>query len=488
MAHWQDALGGSAARFELATDRPRAGRPAGGIGEFRERIDATTVDALAAKADREGQRVSEMLFATWTACLARLSGQDDVLVGLADAANGDAVLPVRVDFDGAWTPVQLLAHVAGRIGDARLVGGIDAAGMAVLAGRVHGDAAEPLFRAVFELQDGGGIEGGAQPAVPADVAIAVGPGGEPGLEVRVRFADALFDAATMRRYVGHWLTLLRGVALAGDATPMAAITLLDDAERHQVLEAFNATQADFPADSCIHELVEAQVGRTPDAVAVTSEADSLTYAQLNARANQLAHHLRGLGVGPDDRVAICIERGLEMVVGLLAILKAGGAYVPLDPSYPADRLRYMLEDCAPVALLTQASLEPVWSPAVEQADLALPVLDLQDAQAWRDAPTDNIDRAGIGLAPDNLAYVIYTSGSTGMPKGVMNEHRGVVNRLWWMQAAYRLDADDAVLQKTPFGFDVSVWEFFWPLQVGARLVMAREQGHKEPAYLAGLIR
>src|SRR5690606_33445900 len=142
----------------------------------------------------------------------------------------------------------------------------------------------------------------------------------------------------------HWLTLLRGVALAGDATLMAAITLLDDAQRHQVLEAFNATQADFPADSCIHELVEAQMARTPDAVAVKSEAGVLTYAQLNARANQLAHHLRGLGVGPDDRVAICIERGLEMVVGLLAILKAGGAYVPLDPSYPADRLRYMLED------------------------------------------------------------------------------------------------------------------------------------------------
>ncbi|HEY8003625.1 MAG TPA: amino acid adenylation domain-containing protein, partial [Phenylobacterium sp.] len=208
-------------------------------------------------------------------------------------------------------------------------------------------------------------------------------------------------------------------------------------------------------------------------VALVHGEQPLSYAELNARANRLAHHLRALGVKPDARVAVCAERSPEMVVALLAILKAGGAYVPLDPAYPVDRLRHMLSDSEPVVLLTQGDLA---------ADFAtgLPVVDLADS--FDGQPSTNPGRAE--LTPSNLAYVIYTSGSTGLPKGVMNEHRGVVNRLVWMQRAYELTYSDAVLQKTPFSFDVSVWEFFWPLFTGARLVMARPGGHKDPAYLA----
>jgi amino acid adenylation domain-containing protein len=257
-----------------------------------------------------------------------------------------------------------------------------------------------------------------------------------------------------------------------------------DNERHQLLYKWNDTEADFPADKCVHEMFEEQVAKTPLAAALIFEGASLAYSELNRRANQLAHHLRALGVKPDARVAICIERSFEMVVALLAVIKAGGAYVPLDPAYPVDRLRYMLDDSAPAALLTQSSLVGL----LAEQKPALPVLDLTAASIpWSHLPETNPDRASIGLGPTNLAYIIYTSGSTGKPKGVMVEHRSVVNRLVWMQDEYQLTAGDAVLQKTPFSFDVSVWEFFWPLLVGSRLVIARPEGHKDPAYLVDTI-
>ncbi|WP_259678844.1 non-ribosomal peptide synthetase, partial [Lonsdalea populi] len=275
------------------------------------------------------------------------------------------------------------------------------------------------------------------------------------------------------------LAVLMDDAIASLDITVEKASILPDAERRQLLVEFNATAADFPQQALIHQLFEAQAARTPDAVAVLFEARSLTYDELNRRANQLAHHLISLGVRPDDRVALCVERSLEMVVALLGILKAGAAYVPLDPGYPAERLAYMLDDAQPVALLTQSGLTAVHTDAVPVV-----LLDTGAFDAGRDS---NPDPQALGLSADNLAYVIYTSGSTGQPKGVMNAHRGLCNRLVWMQRAYRLTPDDRVLQKTPFSFDVSVWEFFWPLLFGARLVMARPDGHKDTGYLARLI-
>ncbi|MBN5203203.1 amino acid adenylation domain-containing protein, partial [Serratia marcescens] len=205
--------------------------------------------------------------------------------------------------------------------------------------------------------------------------------------------------------------------------------------------------------------------------------ESLSYAQLNARANRLAHALIARGVGPDSRVAVCAERGLNMVTALFGILKAGGAYVPLDPAYPGERLQYILQDADPVLLLADAAgRAALGEPATPQLALEAALPDTLSAE--------NPERRAQA---SHLAYVIYTSGSTGKPKGAMNEHRGVVNRLVWMQEAYGLTAADTVLQKTPFGFDVSVWEFFWPLMVGARLVMAKPEGHKDPDYLSRAI-
>ncbi|NIE78631.1 amino acid adenylation domain-containing protein, partial [Pantoea sp. Ap-967] len=232
----------------------------------------------------------------------------------------------------------------------------------------------------------------------------------------------------------------------------------------------------YDLEQTLHGMIEAQVLRSPEAVAVRAEEGELSYRALNEQANRLAHYLIDLGVKPDDRVAICVERGLSMVVGLLAILKAGGAYVPVDPDYPAERVRHMLTDSAPVAVLVHAATRHV--PETGR------IIDL-DQPTWAEQPSTNPVVAA--LTPRHLAYVIYTSGSTGLPKGVMNEHAGVVNRLLWMQDAYGLNAEDVVLQKTPFSFDVSVWEFLWPLQTGARLVMARPGGHRDPDYLRQVI-
>ncbi|WP_212749176.1 non-ribosomal peptide synthetase [Chitinivorax sp. B] len=276
-------------------------------------------------------------------------------------------------------------------------------------------------------------------------------------------------------------SLLEALTTAPD-TPVLQLNVLPVPEQELVTQSFNQTVADYPPSLLVHQLFEAQVQRTPDAVALVFEDELLTYRELDERANRLANHLRQLGIGPDQRVAILIERSIEMVVGLFGVLKAGGAYVPLDPSYPADRLAYMLNNAEPAVLLTQSSLQGLVSIS------SIPCIALDtDWHEIATAPATPLQPIEIGLDARHLAYVIYTSGSTGQPKGVMNEHRGVVNRLQWMQATFQLDAHDRVLQKTPFGFDVSVWEFFWPLLAGAQLVIARPDGHKSPDYLAELI-
>ncbi|WP_157783174.1 amino acid adenylation domain-containing protein, partial [Pseudomonas syringae] len=300
------------------------------------------------------------------------------------------------------------------------------------------------------------------------------------LSMRFSYARQSFSEQHMAQLSAHLRQVLQ--ALARD--PQAAIgelALLDDHEQQQIVRDWNATAAEFPGEHCLHSLIEAQVLATPDAPALIFAAEQLSYAQLNARANQLAHRLREAGVGPDVLVGICVERSLELVIGLLAIIKAGGAYVPLDPDYPEDRLAYMMQDSGIGLLLTQTSLLERL-PVPEQVQSIC--LD-QDGDWLAGYSTAN----PINLShPQNLAYVIYTSGSTGKPKGAGNSHRALVNRLHWMQKAYALDGRDTVLQKTPFSFDVSVWEFFWPLLTGARLAVALPGDHRDPERLVQTIR
>src|SRR5882724_3770083 len=317
-------------------------------------------------------------------------------------------------------------------------------------------AHSPLFQLMFAWQNNaqgrlalGELElegtGSTQPMAQFDLSLNLQES-EDRIVGGMTLATALFDRPTIERHLGYLKALLAAMC-ADDTQAVARIALLDPIERHQLLVEFNDTRADFPAEHCIHELFEAQVERTPEATAVVFEDESLSYRELNQRANRLAHHLRSLGVQPDERVALCVPRSIEMVVGLLS----------------HTSVRHTLPE------------------------LTTPVLDLlADAALWRHLPASNPTRGA--LQPNHLAYVIYTSGSTGQPKGVMNEHRAVCNRLQWMQQAYGLEPGEAVLHKTPFGFDVSVWEFFWTLSWGAKLVLARPGGHLDPGYLTRLVR
>src|SRR5271166_5701307 len=294
-----------------------------------------------------------------------------------------------------------------------------------------------------------------------------------------------FTRHHMARVGGFYLRALRSIAAADLGSQLHRSEILDREERQMLLEYFNATAREVPK-STLPELFEAQVRRSPEATALLFRDATLTYAQLNVQANRLAHLLMGRGIGPESIVSLCVPRSAEMVICLLAILKAGAAYLPLDPEYPVERLTYMLRDAQPACVLTSARIAERLPKSVAQLLLGHPDTDSALAQSRETNPSD-AERTRP-LTPYNPAYVIYTSGSTGTPKGVIVAHGAIVNRLVWMQSAYKLQSDDRVLQKTPVGFDVSVWEFFWPLAYGATLVIAKPEGHKDPAYLSTLIR
>ncbi|MBU2708896.1 amino acid adenylation domain-containing protein [Zooshikella marina] len=322
------------------------------------------------------------------------------------------------------------------------------------------------------------LEGIEQSSLPLSITITPGE----SCHVRVLYQQAQFDDAAVRRLSEQWQQLL--TTMVSSTQTLASLNALSASERYQLLVEYNKTEAVYPKEASLHSLFEDQVQRTPDAIAVQFEQASLTYKQLNQQANQLAVILQGYGVGPDSLVGVYLERSLEMVVGLFAILKAGGAYVPLDPSYPQERIDYMLSDSNPKAILTTCALQ-----SRLLTDTQVICVDDMTIRQLLQKSDPTIENPIIeGFTSNNLAYVIYTSGSTGKPKGVMNEHQGVVNRILWMQKQLGpLTCKDKILQKTPFSFDVSVWEFFWPLMTGAKLVMALPDGHKDVDYLLNII-
>ncbi|MBL4661675.1 MAG: amino acid adenylation domain-containing protein, partial [Alcanivoracaceae bacterium] len=290
----------------------------------------------------------------------------------------------------------------------------------------------------------------------------------------------LFKPQTIKRLAKSLQRLLS--AIATDATQaIAELPVLGDEETHYLLNTLNTTLQDYPDGSCIHQLFEQQVTQTPDNVAVVFAQQPLSYTELNNKANQLAHYLLAQGLKPDDIVGLCFERSLEMMIAIIAIFKAGGAYLPLDPAYPQGRLQHMIADSGLSLILTQQHLVAITQDQGQQIIL--------DNQSFIDelSSYSSCNPVIEGLNSRHLAYVIYTSGSTGLPKGVMVEHQALLNRIDWMQNEYQLRENDVVLQKTPFSFDVSVWEFTWFFTVGARLVMAEPEGHKDPRYLIDVI-
>jgi amino acid adenylation domain-containing protein len=504
-SYWRAALAGAPQRLELPTDRTRSEEP----DHTGALVPVVLGEALSARLKKLSRQHGTTLFMTllagWSVVLGRLSRQSEVVVGTPTANRTREelegligcfvnMLALRVDLGGNPTVGELLEQVKARALAAQQNQELPFERVVELAGTVRSLTHTPLFQVILSWQNTPeeasvleGLELGAVAGAPRSSEAAAKYDLELSLREKggrivgaVTYRSSLYERETVERHVSYLLRVLEEMAREGaDAEVVDRLPMLSAAERRQVVEEWNATGADYPGDRCVHELFEGQAERTPGAVALVFEGEEVTYTDLNGRANRLAHHLRGMGVGPEVRVALCLERGSDMVVGLLGVLKAGGAYVPLDPSYPAERLAYMLQDSGAAVLLTQERLRGLLP------EHAGPVVCLDgDAAALLAWSTEAPE---VEVSPEHLAYVIYTSGSTGRPKGAMNAHRGVVNRLWWMQQQYGLTAGDVVLQKTPFSFDVSVWEFFWPLLAGARLVLARPEGHREPLYLSELI-
>jgi amino acid adenylation domain-containing protein len=500
---WRDHLGGAPALLELPTDRPRPAVQSYRGERVAVRLSPELSAQLRALSQRHGVTLFMTLLAGWSTLLSRLSGQRDIVIGTPVANRQRAEVEPLIGFF-----VNTLALRIDVTADPDVAGLLAQTKTTTLGAFAHQDlpfeqvvealqpvrslSHSPLFQVILTLNNapGGGepdfsdlslstIEA-RQHTAKTDLALSLSDTPD-GLVGGVIYATDLFDHSTIERTMACWTTLLEAM-VADESLATSRLPLLPASERERVLVAFNSTRVPYPQDLLIHEMFEAQARATPDAIAVEFETERLSYGELNRRANQLAHRLIASGVTPDGRVAVCMERNLELVIGLLGILKAGGAYVPLDPTYPPERLAFMLEDSAPMLLITQHSLRkrlPVF---------ARPVVELDDAtDDSLTQPTHDPDPRARGLTSRHLAYVIYTSGSTGRPKGAMNEHRAVVNRLLWAQSEYRLQAHDRVLQKTPFGFDVSVWEFFLPLLAGAGLVMARPDGHRDVDYLQAVI-
>jgi amino acid adenylation domain-containing protein len=492
--HYWTAQLAALAPLELPTDRPRPAVPSYRGAHRRLEVAPEVVAGLRALSRRQSVTLYMTLLAAFQTLLSRYTGQVDIAVGSPVAARTRTetegligffvnTLVLRTDLSGKPSfgevlrrvrEVTLAAYAHQELPFEKLV--------EALAPR-RDLSRSPLMQVMFILQNAPqpGLRLGEARLRPLDVetgsakfdltlALEEAAG---GLQGWVEYSTDLFEAATIDRLVEHYQTLLAEVVAQPEA-PIAALRLLTEAERSRLLQTWNATAAAYP-DRCIHELVEAQVERTPDAPALVYEEREVGYADLNQRANRLAHYLRKLGVGPEVPVGILADRSVEMVVGLLGILKAGGAYVPLDPQYPRERLRFMLEDAAARVLLTQAFLIE----ALPEHPVRLVYLDAD----WDAIAQESGENCASGVTPDNLAYVLHTSGSTGRPKGAMLPHRGVANCLFWMQETYRLDETDRFLMKTSLNFDPSVWEVFWPLMVGARTVLARPDGHLDNAYL-----
>ena len=498
-AFWRERLRGFSAPTPFGVDHPASG-PAQ-VVDLRVSLSPEISAALQTTTRQHQLTLSTLMIGAFGLLLSRYSGEEDVLFGATVSGRSLPVpgiekmvglfinsLPARVLVEPSRPVVDWLRTLQSQQAELR---DYEHSHLVVIQGQSEIPRGTPLFESlvVFEnypfeesmLQSLGGIEvADAKTSEESSFPLTlVGSFRGNIFSLRLSYDRSRFDDAVAERMLGHLVTLIE--SLAGDPSRLVGdLPMITAAETRSLLAASHGKTTAYPTDTLIHQLFEAQADRAPDATALVFEGQELSYRALDRRANQLAHALRKRGVGPEIIVGVCLERSLELVIALYAVLKAGGAYLPLDPEYPRDRLAFMLEDAKAPVLLTQAHLEAL----LPQHGAAVLRLDT----GWDEIASEPDSRLPRGdLALSSLAYVIYTSGSTGRPKGVMNEHGGILNRLLWMQDAHRLTRVDRVLQKTPFSFDVSVWELFWPLMFGATLVVARPEGHKDPRYLAETI-
>lgn len=483
MDYWRKQLSGEVPVLQLPTDRPRPAVQTyrGAMQPFRLPKDLS--DSLRQLSQREGSTVFMTLLAAFTGLLHRYTGQDDFVVGTVSAGRKESELHGLL---GCFqNPVALRVDASG---DPNFHELLKRAKSAVLGALSHDDV--PFGTLVQELQPERDLSRSPilqvllslAPSMPnvdsgwdlKQMSVDVGAAKfdldlelddrPDGIRGRFVYNTDLFDADTIARTVGHWETLLRGI-VAGPDQKISTLPILTESEREQFV-VWNRTDEEFPRDKCIHQLVEAQVERSPEAIAVQQEKRALTYSELNSRANQLAHYLRKHGVAPDVPVGVCLQSSPEMMVALLGVLKAGGACVPLDPKYPQERLSYMIEDARVPVLIGDSRT------AENFPDSSAEVINL--IQDWEKIERESAASPQVALSPENLAYLIYTSGSTGKPRGVQLTHRGLVNHNTAAIRLYGLSSEDCVLQFSSISFDIAVEEIYPALISGARLVLKTE--------------
>ena len=492
--YWKQQLAGANPVLELPSDRPR---PA--VQTFRGAsqsfiISPTLAQSLKALCHQERATLYMTLLAAFQTLLSRYSGQEDIIVGSPIAGRNRSelesligffvnTLVLRTDLSGNPSFRDLLKRVRQVALGAYEHQALPFEKLVEELQPERSLSYNPLFQVMFALQNAPQAKGQLLGLKKAPVELESGTAkfdltlsmveSADGLRGEFEYSTDLFDAATIERMVGHFQTLLEGI-VANPNQPIATLPLLTETERHQLLVEWNKTQMDYPQGKCIHQLFEEQVERTPDAIAVVFQDQKLTYRELNGRANQLAHYLQTLGVGPEVLVGICVERSLEMVIGLLGILKAGGAYVPLDPAYPKDRLNYIIENAQLSLLLTQQAFCNQFSKQL----VRLVNIDIDWVTISR-CSSHNLNSEAVAK---NLAYVIYTSGSTGKPKGVMIEHHSLTYFAQTIIRSFNLDKHDRVMQFSSVSFDISVEEIFPTLVRGASLILRSEDCLSSIAY------
>jgi amino acid adenylation domain-containing protein len=484
VAYWREQLAGAPTVLELPTDRPRPAVQTFDGASHRVELPASVVEPLRTLGRREDVTLFMTLLAALQVLLSRWSGQRDLVVGSPIAGRTHSeledligffvnTLVLRARMDDDPTFAELLGRVRETTLDAYGNQDVPFERLVEELNPPRDMSRAPLFQVMFTLQNQG-----SRAAQGGTLAIEVDPGdagmskfdltvsafeSAGGVGCHFIYNTSLFDAGTIERMAEGFGTVLKQVA-AHPELRVSELELLSPRERARIVEAWNATEAGYPADRCIHALFEAQAARTPDAVAVVHEDASLTYGALNERANRLAHHLQRRGVGPEVRVGLCLERGVEMVAAILAVLKAGGTYVPLDPAYPRERLAFMLADSSAAVLLTHSALRDVLPAGDDVRSICLDT-------AWPEIENERADDPEGRAHPENLAYLIYTSGSTGVPKGVAIEHRNAAALLGWAWNVFSADELDGVLASTSICFDLSVYELFVPLSRGGRVIV-----------------
>jgi amino acid adenylation domain-containing protein len=499
MEYWKLLLA-DVLSLELPTDRTRPMVTVFNNETKTFNLSKDLTEGLKALSRREGVTLFMTLVAAFQVLLHRYSGQDDIVIGAPTAGRTNLevegligffvnTLVLRTDHSGDPTFRDLLARVRGVALEAYANQDMPFEELVEVLNLQCDPGRHPLFQVMFVFHDTtedklllNEVSVDALKVSRAttkfDLTLELSETLD-GLTGLLEYATDLFFEPTIARLIGHFQTLLEGIITQPDAR-LSELPLLTEPERRQLLVEWNNTYSDYPKHKCIHQLFEEQVERTPNAIALVFEDQQLSYQMLNAKANQLAHYLKTLGVQADTLVPICMDRSIDLVISILGVLKAGGAYVPIDMTYPMERLSFMLEDIKAKILLTDSFM-------VNQLPYCTAQIICLDI-CCDDLSKECIENQLCNIDSNNLAYVIYTSGSTGVPKGVMIPHLALVNHMSWMQNVFPLTSDDKVLQKTSIGFDASVWDFFAPLISGAQLILATPGLHKDIPYLVNIIK